>query len=243
MKPLYLVAGIAAVAVAAFAAGTYFYSSQQPAGVTLKSDNTAAADNASQRAAATDNASQNESQGTSANDSVLVRAYSPILGPENAPVTVVEFFDPACEACRAFHPIVKKMLADNPENVRVVLRYAAFHEGSDIAVKILESARKQDKFIPVLEALLDQQPKWASHHNPQIEYAWQAAESAGLDRALAEEQIKNPEMIALLNQEAEDIEKIGVNQTPTFFINGMPLIEFSAAGLQKQIDAGLGKGQ
>ena len=32
----------------------------------------------------------------------LMRSYSPIMGPEDAPVTIVEFFDPACEACRAF---------------------------------------------------------------------------------------------------------------------------------------------
>ncbi|HCR94161.1 MAG TPA: disulfide bond formation protein DsbA, partial [Oceanicaulis sp.] len=36
----------------------------------------------------------------------LIRSYSPILGSETAPVTIVEFFDPACEACRAFYPVV-----------------------------------------------------------------------------------------------------------------------------------------
>jgi len=223
MKPHYLVAGLSAVAVAVFVVGNYFYSPQQPANVTLASDSTATADNTSQSA--------------STNDSALIRAYSPILGPENAPVTIVEFFDPGCEACRAFHPIVKEILANNPETVRVVMRYAAFHDGSDTAVKILESARKQDKFVPVLEALLEAQPKWASHHRAQLEYAWQAAEGAGLDRALAEEQIKDPAMTAMLRQEADDIKKIGVNKTPTFFVNGMPLMDFSAAGLQEMVDA------
>ena len=37
----------------------------------------------------------------------LVRMHSPVLGPVNAPVTIVEFFDPACETCREFYPIVK----------------------------------------------------------------------------------------------------------------------------------------
>ena len=31
----------------------------------------------------------------------LVRPYAPVVGPANAPVTIVEFFDPACETCRA----------------------------------------------------------------------------------------------------------------------------------------------
>ena len=40
----------------------------------------------------------------------LVRMHSPVLGPQNAPVTIVEFFDPACETCRAFYPVVKDLL-------------------------------------------------------------------------------------------------------------------------------------
>ena len=53
----------------------------------------------------------------------MVRPYSPVIGPPNAAVTIVEFFDPACEACRAFHPIVKQIVAAFPGKVRVVLRY------------------------------------------------------------------------------------------------------------------------
>ena len=40
----------------------------------------------------------------------LIRSYSPVLGPEEAPVTIVEFFDPACEACRAFHVFKRGLL-------------------------------------------------------------------------------------------------------------------------------------
>ena len=75
---------------------------------------------------------------------VYVRPHSPVIGQADAAVTIVEFFDPSCEACRAFYPIVKNILAQYPEDVRLVLRYAAFHEGSDQAVGILEAARKQE---------------------------------------------------------------------------------------------------
>ena len=60
-------------------------------------------------------------------ESLLVRFNSPVVGPVNAPVTIVEFFDPACEACRAFYPVVKEILDAHPDKVRLVLRYAAFH--------------------------------------------------------------------------------------------------------------------
>ena len=67
----------------------------------------------------------------------LEREYSPVIGTIDAPVTVVEFFDPACEACRAFHPYVKRLITESRGNVRVVLRYAAFHQPSEEAVRIL----------------------------------------------------------------------------------------------------------
>lgn len=229
MNPRYVVAGISAIAILIFAGGYFVYKPQPAADSSLAIANVAQA---------TETSTTNESK--SDNGSALIRNYSPIIGPEDAPVTIVEFFDPGCEACRAFYPIVKEVLANNPDKVRLVLRYAAFHDGSDTVIKVLESARRQDKFIPVLEALLEAQPKWASHHRAELEYAWQAAESAGLDRALAEQQMQDPAMAAILKQEADDIEIIGVNKTPTFFINGLPLMDFSARGLQDMVSARVG---
>ena len=52
----------------------------------------------------------------------LVRMHSPVLGPREAPVTIVEFFDPACETCRAFYPIVKDLMRQYPSDVRLVIR-------------------------------------------------------------------------------------------------------------------------
>lgn len=101
----------------------------------------------------------------------LERFHSPTLGRQDAPVTIVEFFDPACEACRAFHPIVKQIMAQHPDQIWVVLRYAAFHDGSDEAVRILEAARLQGLFELVLEALYAAQPVWANHSRPNLEVA------------------------------------------------------------------------
>ena len=89
----------------------------------------------------------------------LVRMHSPVFGPQNAPVTIVEFFDPACETCRAFYPIVKNLMAKYPTDVRLVIRYAPFHQGSDMVVKLLESSKSQGKYQAVLEAVLAAQPQ------------------------------------------------------------------------------------
>lgn len=165
----------------------------------------------------------------------LIRPYAPIVGDEMAPVTIVEFFDPACEACRAFHPIVKEILEEHPGKVRVVLRYAAFHDGSDEALKILETARLQNKFEPVLEALLEAQPQWANHGKPQLNLAWDAAATAGLDVTAARAAMDAPEITRRLTQEMADVKTVGVRQTPTFFVDGRPLLNFGADELRNMV--------
>lgn len=164
-------------------------------------------------------------------DDVLVRAHSPILGPENAPVTIVEFFDPACEACRAFYPVVKQIMGAFPEQVRVVLRYTAFHKGSDEVIRVLEAARLQGVFEPVLEAVLKAQPAWAAHDAPDLAKAWEAAGGAGLDVQKARADMLMPDITGVLNQDMADVQTVGVKQTPTFFVNGKPLPSFGAQQL------------
>lgn len=168
----------------------------------------------------------------------LGRAYSPILGPEDAPVTIYEFFDPACEACRAFHPIVKDILAEHGDAVRVVLRYTPLHgEASQIAIRMLEAARMQGKFEPVLEEVLRLQPQWASHGNMRPDLLLQIGAAAGLDTDAAITQMKSPEVTGILNQDLADLATVGVKRTPTFFVNGKPVEPFGETTLRALVAA------
>ncbi len=164
---------------------------------------------------------------------VMVRPWSPVLGPEDAPVTIIEFFDPACEACRAFHPIVKDIMAEYGDTVRLVIRYTPFHgEVSDVAIRVLEAARMQGVYAPVMDALMLEQPRWASHDGIRPDLIIQIAGDAGLDVAAAEVQIRSPEVVAVLNNDRADVETVGVRQTPTFFVNNRPLEPFGEAQLR-----------
>lgn len=171
----------------------------------------------------------------------LVREHSPVIGKADAPVTIVEFLDPSCEGCRAFYPIVKDILAQYPDDVRLVIRYAAFHDGSDEAVRILEASRKQGKFEEVLTALFDDQDNWAAHGEPDLKRAWEVAQGTGVESMQARLDSVTPEIDAVLKQDAADVQANKVEQTPTFFVNGAPLIEFSEEGLRmlvkRQVDA------
>lgn len=159
-------------------------------------------------------------------DNRLVRFHSPVFGPRNAPVTIVEFFDPACETCRAFYPIVKDILKQYPNDVRLVIRYAPFHAGSDQVVKLLEAAKLQDKYLPVLEMVLAAQPQWADHGKPNLDLAYRAAQEVGLDIAKAQADAQTPAIDGVLKQDIEDLTALEVTKTPTFFVNGRGLPSF-----------------
>ena len=166
----------------------------------------------------------------------LVRPSSPVIGREDAPVTIVEFFDPACEACRAFFPVVKQILAAFPNDVRLVLRYTPFHQGSEEAVRILEAARRQDKFEPVLEALLSNQQEWASHGTPNLDRAWEIATMAGLDVVRARRDATSPEIDSVLRLDIADARGNRIQQTPTFFVNQRALTSFGAQQLYDLVE-------
>jgi protein-disulfide isomerase len=163
--------------------------------------------------------------------SIYERTYSPSIGAASAKVTIVEFFDPACEACKAFYPIVKEILSRHPDDVRLVLRYATLHKDSETVVRLLEASRLQNLFEPVLDALIENQEQWASHRHPNVERAWEIAESQGLNIESAKAIMNSEAINKIVDQEMKDLVSLGVQQTPTFFVNEKPLTSFGAQEL------------
>lgn len=175
------------------------------------------------------------------NEQRLVRMHSPVLGVQSAKVTIVEFFDPACETCRAFYPIVKDLMNKHPQDIKLVIRYAPFHQGSDKVVQLLEAARLQGKFLPVLEGVLESQPMWADHGKPNVALAYKSAELAGLDLTKAIKDAESPAIAAVLKQDVEDLTALEVTKTPTFFVNGRPLPSFGVEQLNQLVAAEMAK--
>jgi len=166
----------------------------------------------------------------------LVRMHSPTLGKDDAPVVIVEFLDPACATCREFYPLVKKMMAANPDRIRLVLRYAPFHDGSDKVVAVLAAARKQGKFWPALEALLAAQAQWVLDHKPQVALVWKHLEGLGLNLEQLRTDMAAPEIARMIAQDLEDARVLNVTKTPEFFVNGKPLPSFGYDPLKDLVD-------
>lgn len=167
----------------------------------------------------------------------FVRDHSQSLGPDDARVVLVEFFDPGCETCRAFAEPVKRLVKSYEGKVRLVLRYAPFHEGADTMVKVLEASRRQGKYWETLQLVYDKQPDWADHHHPRPDAMWEFFPSAGLDLERLREDMRDPDIEALVQLDVADAKTIGVRKTPTFIVNGEPLQRFGMRELESLVRA------
>jgi protein-disulfide isomerase len=176
-------------------------------------------------------------------ESQLVRMHSPTLGKPDAKVQLVEFLDPACEACASFYPLVKKIIAANPDEIRLVLRYAPFHKGSSAVVAVLEATKQQGKFWPALEALLASQADWTQHHTAHVGRVWKHLEGLGLDLEKVRADMASPRIARAVAQDLADAKALNVNKTPSFFVNGKPLTKFGYEPLKALVDEAPGSAQ
>jgi protein-disulfide isomerase len=163
------------------------------------------------------------------------RPYSWSVGNKDAKVHLVEFFDPACETCAQFHPLVRDIMEKNEGKIRLTLRYAPYHQGSKQVVKMLEAARKQGKFNETLEMMFATQKYWASHHKPNPQVLWQFLPKLGLDIDRLIKDMKDPAMDKLVEQELADAKALGATKTPSYFVNGKPLQRFGYEQLKELI--------
>lgn len=173
------------------------------------------------------------------NAELFVRDHSPTLGSDDAKVYIVEFMDPACETCAAFEPFIKQAMAANPGKIKLVLRYAPFHDGADNFVKILEAARMQGKYWETLELMFKTQHIWASHHNYQPQRLWEVLPQAGLDIERIRKDMHSPEIAKIIEQDMADVKTLNVQKTPGYFVNGKPLQQFGYRQLAQLIQSEL----
>ena len=188
-------------------------------------------------------ATNGNSNKSAANAENLIRPDSYILGSADAPVTLVEFYDPECESCAAFHPVVKKIMKDYQGKIRLVARYMPLHPNSLSAATFTEAAGEQGKYWEAQELLFQKQFEWGTKHGPQTAppsdinalFKKYAAE-LGLDMNKMDAAFAENRYNAKTQRDLKDGQALGVRQTPTFFVNGRRLARFGEADLRALIN-------
>jgi protein-disulfide isomerase len=178
-----------------------------------------------------------------ARKSLLLRSDNHSLGPVSAKVTLVEFFDPECETCRAIYPGIKDLIKYYEGQVRLVVRYMPFHPNSHKAATALEAAAEQGRFWELLTVMFERQPEWADHHTPKPELVTLYAKELGLNMEKFKVSSAKPEHRNRIESDQADGRTLGVTGTPTFFVNGRILLQLGFGPLKQLIDEELAKKQ
>ena len=172
----------------------------------------------------------------SGKSAIFERQGAPVKGPADARVTIVEFFDPACETCADFYPLVNQLIEKYPGKVRVMMRYAPFHKGSDQVVTMLEAAHLQGKFFPALELLFKNQRRWTINHVSQPNQARGILNGMALDHEKLTTDMNGTGVSEAVQKDIRDVQAFNIRATPEFFVNGRSLPSFGFKQLSQMVE-------
>lgn len=166
-----------------------------------------------------------KSQSTSVDPALLITGALHSRGPENAKVTIVEFSDLQCPACKAVQPLVTQVLAQNPDTVRLVYRHfplTSIHPYAPLAAQASEVANQEGKFWEFHDLLFEKQQEWSalSSQEEVTEKFVTYAEELGIDKERFREKIQSDEVKQIVSKDTSLAEQLNVNSTPTFYVNG-----------------------
>ena len=165
-------------------------------------------------------------------------------GPESAKVTVVEFLDPECETCAMINPYIQNEIKYYEGRVRWIFRYMAYHPNSRNAIKVMEAARKQGLYSEAKVLLFERQKEWGSKHDGRDEDQTQKILSIvgsvpGIDLKKLKEDMNDPAIPVLIENDIKEGTLAGVKGTPTLFVNGKMIDPLSLDKMIEWIDQGL----
>ncbi len=144
---------------------------------------------------------------------------APIRGPKVAPVTIVEYSDFHCPYCRRVQPTLLQLLAKYPTQVRLVYKHLPLDGLHPQARKFAEAswcAAEQDRFWQFHDAVYGAANAAAT---PLADLAGKS----GLDVARFETCLASGKAAPVVQAQADEGARHGVNGTPGFFINGRSL--------------------
>jgi protein-disulfide isomerase len=146
-----------------------------------------------------------------------------ITGSESAPVTIIEYSDFQCPACALFYPIVERLLKEMPDKVKLVYRHFPLpqHSNAINAAVASEASSLQGKFWEMYSKLFQGQSDWENKSDKDAEAIFIGyAEEIGLNKEQFIKDLKNTTLKDRVDEDLKDGIKIGINSTPTFFVNG-----------------------
>lgn len=162
-----------------------------------------------------------------ADQSVLITTKPHAKGPDDALVTIVEFSDFQCPACRATYPLVEKVVNQYPDQVRLIYRQyplTQIHPHAQLAAQATEVAAEEGLFWEYHDLLFENQESWSKLEgkNDFLEQLTGYAEQLGIDKASFSERIESDYIKSLVNEDVVAGNQLNIKGTPTLYVNGQP---------------------
>jgi protein-disulfide isomerase len=155
----------------------------------------------------------------------VVVANEWVRGNASSTVTLVEYSDFQCPACRAYAGMIKQLEGEFGGKIAFIYRnfpLYQIHPNADLAARAAESAGRQGKFWEMHDVLFDRQDVWAKLLNPTGKFVEYATE-LGLNAEQFKKDIENEEIAKSIADDYQSGTKIGVTGTPTFVFNGVKI--------------------
>jgi len=159
-------------------------------------------------------------------------------GDVNSAVTVVEFTDFQCSACGGMYPIVEEVLKSYGTRVHFVIRnfpLTTVHPNAFNAAQAAEAAKAQGKFWEYIDLMFKNQ------NALDVDSLKKYATQVGLDRKRFDAELDSGKYIPIVRADMNDGDEYGVEATPTFYINGVMLTDYSGEGLRAAIEKGFAR--
>ena len=144
-----------------------------------------------------------------------------IKGNKDASITLIEYSDFQCPACKTYAPMIKKLSEEYKDNIKVVYRHYPLpqHKNAKAAAYGAEAAGKQGKFWEMHDLLFEKQEEW-SNEGDITEKLSIFAESLGLNKDEWRADYESQEVKDAVNADVTLANMINLSSTPTFLLNG-----------------------
>jgi protein-disulfide isomerase len=157
----------------------------------------------------------------------------PVLGPDDAAITIIEFSDYECPYCRSWHAqTFDRLMEAFPDQIRFVYRdfpLSSIHPNAAPAAEAANCAGEQSKYWEFNELLFS--GKYDLGPQAYTQYAGEL----GLDGTAFEECVSSGRYQGEVQADLDWAANLGVRSTPTFFINGIPLVGAQPYEVFKQV--------
>lgn len=157
----------------------------------------------------------------------VVRSDSHVLDDGGADaVTVVEFLDFECEACGAYYPVVEELREKYAGRITYAVRYFPLpgHFNATHAAVAAEAAARQGRFEDMYHRLFETQEAWGEAQESRAAVFRDYAEQLGLNMSAYDAAVSDPMTEERVRSDFEEGRTLGVDSTPTFFVDGEPLV-------------------